>query len=70
LSLLGRLARLISACFGLPSLKPRALADGERLACALADHMSLVLSGSGEHVKCQPVRPGMSAMVRSIKIRY
>jgi hypothetical protein len=42
LSLLGRLARLISACFGLPSLKPRALADGERLACALADHMSLV----------------------------
>jgi hypothetical protein len=32
--------------------------------------MSLVLGGSGEHVKCQPIRPGMSAMVRSIKIRY
>ena len=41
-----------------------------RLACVLADHMSLVLGGSSEHVKCQPVRPGMSAMARSIKIRY
>src|SRR5215831_20923747 len=25
------------------------------MACALADHMSLVLGGGGEHVKCQPV---------------
>jgi hypothetical protein len=43
---LSALAKLGAACLG----------GGKGMACALVDHMSLVLGGSGEHVKCQPVR--------------
>src|SRR5262249_1757130 len=31
---------------------------GQRMACALADHVSLMLGSSGKHVKRQPVGPG------------
>jgi len=46
---------LILACFGLPSLVPR-LGGGKGMACALADHMSLVLGSGGEHMKRQTIR--------------
>jgi hypothetical protein len=33
------------------------LGGGHGMACALADHMSLLLGSGGRHVKRQPVRP-------------
>jgi len=35
------------------------------MACALADHMPLVLCSGGEHVKVNRLAPGRSAMARS-----
>jgi hypothetical protein len=43
---LPRIAKLDAACLG----------GGQRMACALANHVSFVLGG-GEHVKRQPVGP-------------
>jgi hypothetical protein len=48
-------ARLISAPLWIAELDPARLGDGQGKARALADHVSHVLGGSGEHVKGQPV---------------
>jgi hypothetical protein len=47
---------LISACSGLPILDAARLGGRRRLACALADHISLVLGSGGEHIKRQMIR--------------
>jgi len=54
----GRLRPIDLGLLWIAELDAACLGSGQRRACALADHVSFVLSSGGEHVKRQPVGPG------------
>ena len=58
LRLRGRLRPIDLSLLWIAELDATGFGGGQRMACALADHVSLVLGSSGEHVKRQPVGPG------------
>ena len=50
----GRLRPIDLGLLGIAKLDAACLGGSQRLACALADHVSLVLGSGSEHVKRQP----------------
>jgi hypothetical protein len=56
LSLLGRLRPVDLGLLWIAKLGAARLGGGKGMTCASADHMSLVLGGSDEHVKRQTIR--------------
>jgi hypothetical protein len=55
LRLLGRLRPIVLGLLWIAELDAARLGGGQGIACALADHMSLVLGG-GEYMKRQTIR--------------
>ena len=53
----GRLRPIDLGLVWIAELDATGFGGGQRMACAFADHVSLVLGSSGEHVKRQPVAP-------------
>src|SRR5215472_9438461 len=56
-SLLGRLRAVDLGLLWIAELDAPRLGGGQDMACARADHMSLVLGGGGEHVKREAGAP-------------
>jgi hypothetical protein len=62
LRLLDRLRPIDLGLLWIAELDAARLGGGQGMACALADHMSLVLGSGGEHVKVNRLAPGITAV--------